>query len=95
MKNILIVDDDREVSRSLANLFDPDRFRFYFLEDGQKVIEFVKEHKDIEYSEVNAYDHRDQVMELGFRTVPTIVVDGKVWMTGVPTEEQLKGLLSK
>lgn len=48
MKNILIVDDDREISRSLANLFDPDRFRFYFLEDGQKVIEFVKENKDID-----------------------------------------------
>jgi len=48
MKNILIVDDDREVSRSLANLFDPDRFRFYFLEDGQRVIEFTKEHKDID-----------------------------------------------
>jgi len=48
MKNILIVDDDREVSKSLANLFDPDRFRFYFLEDGQRVIEFIKEHKDID-----------------------------------------------
>ena len=56
---------------------------------------FIKEHKEIEYSEINAYDHQDRVMELGFRMVPTIVVDGKVWMTGVPTEEQLKGLLSK
>ncbi|RKX31059.1 MAG: sigma-54-dependent Fis family transcriptional regulator [Candidatus Zixiibacteriota bacterium] len=48
MKNILIVDDDREVSKSLSNLFDPDRFRFYFLEDGQRVVEFIKDHKDID-----------------------------------------------
>ena len=48
MKNILIVDDDREISKSVANLFDPDRFRFYFLEDGQKVVEFITENKDID-----------------------------------------------
>ena len=48
MKNILIVDDDTEISRSLANLFDSERFRFYFLEDGQQMVEFLVEHKDVD-----------------------------------------------
>ena len=48
MKNILIVDDDTEISQSLANLFDSAKFRFYFLEDGQRMVEFVKEHKEID-----------------------------------------------
>jgi two-component system nitrogen regulation response regulator GlnG len=48
MKNILIVDDDPELSRSLANLFDPARFRFYFLDDGQQMVDFIREHDDID-----------------------------------------------
>jgi len=48
MKNILIVDDDTEVSKSLAKLFDPERFHFYFLEEGQRVVEFLKDHSDID-----------------------------------------------
>ena len=48
MKNILLVDDDTDISRSVANLFDPARFKFYFLHDGQNVISFMKEHHDID-----------------------------------------------
>jgi two-component system nitrogen regulation response regulator GlnG len=48
MKNILIVDDDAEISKSLANLFDPARFQFSFLEDGQTMVEFVKKRNDID-----------------------------------------------
>jgi two-component system nitrogen regulation response regulator GlnG len=48
MKNILIVDDDQEVSKSLANLFDSNRFAFSFLDDGQTMVEFIKEKKDID-----------------------------------------------
>ncbi|MCX6825845.1 MAG: sigma-54 dependent transcriptional regulator [candidate division Zixibacteria bacterium] len=48
MKNILIVDDDSEVSKSLANLFDSSRFHFFFLDDGRKMIDFVKERNDID-----------------------------------------------
>ncbi len=48
MKNILIVDDDTEVARSLANLFDSERYRFYFLEDGPRMVEFLGEHKDVD-----------------------------------------------
>lgn len=48
MKNILIVDDDPEISRSLANLFDPDRFHFDYLEDGQRMVEFIKEKQELD-----------------------------------------------
>ncbi|MBN2227061.1 MAG: sigma-54-dependent Fis family transcriptional regulator [candidate division Zixibacteria bacterium] len=48
MKNLLIIDDDPEISRSLANLFDPDRYRFYFLGDGQGMVKFVEDHDDID-----------------------------------------------
>jgi two-component system nitrogen regulation response regulator GlnG len=48
MKNILLVDDDREVSRSVANLFDSDKYRFEFLEDGAGVTDFLERHQDID-----------------------------------------------
>ncbi len=48
MKNILLVDDDRDVSQSLANLFDSDKFRFNFLEDGDRVTCYLAEHGDVD-----------------------------------------------
>lgn len=48
MKNILLVDDDKDLSQSLANLFDSDKFRFQFLDDGTDVAEFVKDHNDLD-----------------------------------------------
>ncbi|HOP08262.1 MAG TPA: sigma-54 dependent transcriptional regulator [candidate division Zixibacteria bacterium] len=48
MKNILLVDDDKDLSHSLANLFDPEKFSFRFLEDGDKVCNFVTENEDID-----------------------------------------------
>ncbi len=48
MKNILLVDDDKEVSQSLANLFDPDKYRFDFLEDGDRVQRFLQEHNEVD-----------------------------------------------
>jgi DNA-binding NtrC family response regulator len=48
MKNILLVDDDREVSRSVANLFDSDKYRFEFLEDGTGVAEFLEKNREID-----------------------------------------------
>ena len=41
MKHILLVDDDKEVSQSLANLFDSDKYVFDFLEDGSGVSQFL------------------------------------------------------
>jgi DNA-binding NtrC family response regulator len=48
MKNILLVDDDKEFSRSLANLFDPEKFRFDFLEDGAEVGQYLNEKQDVD-----------------------------------------------
>ncbi|MEW5797032.1 MAG: sigma-54 dependent transcriptional regulator [Candidatus Zixiibacteriota bacterium] len=48
MKNILLVDDDREVSRSVANLFDSDKYRFEFLEDGAGVAKYIQENQDVD-----------------------------------------------
>ena len=48
MKKILLVDDDKEVSQSLANLFDTDKFQFDFLEDGGTVSDFLTSNEDID-----------------------------------------------
>jgi two-component system nitrogen regulation response regulator GlnG len=48
MKNILLVDDDKEISQSLANLFDSDKYKFNFLEDGNQVTEFLEENRDVD-----------------------------------------------
>ncbi len=48
MKKILLVDDDRDLSQSLANLFDEKKFSFDFLEDGQMVSRYVEEHSNID-----------------------------------------------
>lgn len=48
MKTILLVDDDRDLSRSLANLFDPDKFEFRFLEDGVEVSNYVRDNDNLD-----------------------------------------------
>lgn len=48
MKNILLVDDDKDLSLSLANLFDRDKFKFDFLDDGLDVSKYVSEHSDVD-----------------------------------------------
>ncbi|MDD3730855.1 MAG: response regulator, partial [candidate division Zixibacteria bacterium] len=48
MKKILLVDDDKEISQSLANLFDSDKYNFNFLEDGALVTNFLEENNDVD-----------------------------------------------
>jgi len=48
MKNILLVDDDKDLSRSLANLFDADKFSFDFLDDGTEVQKYVEKKDDLD-----------------------------------------------
>ncbi len=48
MKNILLVDDDKDLSLSLANLFDSEKFNFQFLEDGDQVEQVVKDDNEID-----------------------------------------------
>ncbi len=46
MKKVLLVDDDVELSQSLMNLFDPDKYSFHHLEDGQDTANYIADHKD-------------------------------------------------
>lgn len=48
MKKILLVDDDKDLSQSLAGLFDDRMYSFDFLEDGTEVSSFVEAHKDLD-----------------------------------------------
>lgn len=48
LKKILLVDDDREVSQSLANLFDSDKYSFDFLEDGDGVRDYLSDHDAVD-----------------------------------------------
>ncbi|MFZ5981828.1 MAG: sigma-54-dependent transcriptional regulator, partial [Candidatus Zixiibacteriota bacterium] len=48
MKKILLVDDDKEISQSLANLFDSDKYKFNFLEDGTEVTSFLEKNEDVD-----------------------------------------------
>ncbi|MFH2035888.1 MAG: sigma-54 dependent transcriptional regulator [Candidatus Zixiibacteriota bacterium] len=84
MKNILIVDDDPEISRSLANLFDPERFRFYFLEDGNKLVSFLRDNKiidvvllDVNLPSVSGLDLLKEVKSENI-TMPIIMISGFV-----------------
>jgi DNA-binding NtrC family response regulator len=48
MKRILLVDDDKEVSQSLANLFDPEKFKFDFLGDGDVVRQYLVDNNAVD-----------------------------------------------
>jgi two-component system nitrogen regulation response regulator GlnG len=47
MKNVLLVDDDIDLSNSLIDLFDPDRYAFHHLEDGQGTADYVDKNREI------------------------------------------------
>lgn len=46
MKNVLLVDDDVDLSNSLINLFDPDKYTFHHLDDGQATTSYVSRNRD-------------------------------------------------
>lgn len=50
----------------------------------------LKKYPQVEYVELNAYEHQDRVLALGFQAVPAIVIDGKLWHTGMPDKKALK-----
>jgi len=51
--------------------------------------------KDLEWREVNVLDHLDHAVELGVMTLPSIVVDGELVFTAMPTAAQLRDALIK
>ena len=46
MKKVLLVDDDIELSQSLMGLFDPDKYSFHHLDDGQETTSYVSTNED-------------------------------------------------
>ena len=46
--------------------------------------------KDVEWREINILDSVDHAVELGVMTLPSIVIDGEVVFTSMPTIVQLR-----
>lgn len=49
--------------------------------------------KDLEWRELNVLDDLDYAVELGVITLPSIVVDGELVFTSLPTATQLREAL--
>ena len=49
--------------------------------------------KDLEWLELNVLDELDHAVELGVITLPSIVVDGELVFTSMPTVTQLREAL--
>jgi len=49
--------------------------------------------KDLEWQEVNVVDNLDRAVELGVLALPSIVIDGKLVFTSMPTAAQLREAL--
>ncbi len=84
MKNILLVDDDQSLSRSLANLFDPKRFKFEFLGDGTNVSKIVADNRnldlvmlDVNLPTMSGLNVLKQIKEVN-EDIPVIVISGSV-----------------
>jgi len=84
MKNILLVDDDKDLSQSLTNLFDTDKFRFRILDDGTEVERFVSENKDLDLvmldvnlPSMSGLDVLKQIRKIN-DSLPVIVISGFV-----------------
>jgi DNA-binding NtrC family response regulator len=84
MKNILLVDDDQEVSQSVANLFDSDKYSFEFLEDGDGVSDFLQDNQnidlvmlDVNLPSMSGLEVLKQIRQVK-KELPVIVISGFV-----------------
>ncbi|NOY88532.1 MAG: sigma-54-dependent Fis family transcriptional regulator [FCB group bacterium] len=84
MKNILLVDDDKDLSVSLANLFDTGKYKFDFLEDGLEVGEYVRDHEDVDLvmldvnlPSLSGLDVLKQIKQIK-SNLPVIIISGFV-----------------
>jgi len=84
MKNILLVDDDKDLSQSLANLFDTKKFNFRFLDDGTEVGQFVSENNDLDLvmldvnlPSLSGLDVLKEIKQIN-ENLPVIVISGFV-----------------
>ena len=49
--------------------------------------------RDLDWRELNILDHVDQAVELGVLTLPSVVIDGELVFTSMPTVAQLRKAL--
>jgi thioredoxin 1 len=49
--------------------------------------------KDLEWHEINIFESVDHAVELGVMTLPSIVIDGELVFTSMPTLAQLRKAL--
>ncbi len=49
--------------------------------------------RDLEWREVNVPDDLDHAVELGVMTLPSIVIDGELVFSSMPTVAQMRGAL--
>ncbi|UCE74520.1 MAG: thioredoxin family protein [Methanomassiliicoccales archaeon] len=54
------------------------------------VKKLLRKYPQVEYVELNAFEHQDRVIQLGFQAVPAIVIDGALWHVGIPDKKALK-----
>jgi hypothetical protein len=49
--------------------------------------------RDLDWREINILDNVDQAVELGVLTLPSVVIDGELVFTSMPTVAQLRKAL--
>jgi len=85
MKNVLLVDDDVELSQSLISLFDPDKYTFHHLDDGQATTRYVTDNKeqldlvmlDVNLPTCSGLDLLRHIRQIDER-LPVIVISGYI-----------------
>lgn len=83
MKNILLVDDDKDLSKSLSELFDSTKFNFKFLNDGVEVTDYINRNNldlvmlDVNLPTMSGLDVLKQIKQID-EELPVIVISGFV-----------------
>ncbi len=83
MKNVLLVDDDKELSKSVIDLFDENKYRFHYLEDGQATTRYVADNKesldlimvDVNLPSCSGLDLLRNIKRID-KSIPVIVISG-------------------
>jgi two-component system nitrogen regulation response regulator GlnG len=85
MKNVLLVDDDVELSQSVIDLFDPRKYTFHHLDDGQGTASFISENRnkldlvmlDVNLPSCSGLDLLRDIRKID-QKLPVIVISGFV-----------------
>ncbi len=85
MKKVLLVDDDVDLSNSLINLFDPEKYSFHHLEDGRDTAAYITEHQtdvdlvmlDVNLPSCSGLDVLKNIKRMN-QNLPVIIISGHV-----------------